>query len=85
MGHMKDFDIRIRNGGDDAIEAVSELMPQWIPVSERLPDDRVRVLACYDGRVVTAELFEGLWHWIEGKTFTTHVTHWMPLPEPPAS
>ena len=24
MGHMKDFDIRIRNGGDDAIAAVSE-------------------------------------------------------------
>jgi hypothetical protein len=58
---------------------------QWIAVGERLPDDRVRVLACYDGRVVTAELFEGLWHWIEGKTFTTHVTHWMPLPEPPAT
>lgn len=24
MGRMKDFDIRIRNGGDDAIAAVSE-------------------------------------------------------------
>jgi hypothetical protein len=52
MGRMKDFDIRIRNGGDDAIAAVSEyvaeleleyerlraLVPRWIPVTERLPD-----------------------------------------------
>ena len=30
MGHMKDFDIRIRNGGDDAIAAVSELMDSKI-------------------------------------------------------
>lgn len=52
MGVMKDFDIRIRNGGDDAAGAVNELMaelqrrllelqasmPRWIPVSEKLPD-----------------------------------------------
>lgn len=28
MGHMKDFDIRIRNGGDDAIAAVSEYVAE---------------------------------------------------------
>lgn len=39
MGHMKDLDRRIRQGGDDAIAAVSELLPRWIPVSERLPED----------------------------------------------
>lgn len=38
MGHMKDFDRRIRQGGDGAIAAVGELLPRWIPVSERLPE-----------------------------------------------
>lgn len=38
MGRMKEFDLRIRQGGDDAIAAVSELLPRWIPVSERLPE-----------------------------------------------
>lgn len=61
MGHIKDFDIRIRNGGDDAIAAVAELWEtrekilfditdaftkaRWIPVSERLPGKGL-VLAC---------------------------------------
>ncbi len=56
----------------------------WIPVTERLPEDDVRVLA-YDGlKTFTAELFEGLWHWIEGDTFGMDVTHWTPLPAPPS-
>ena len=58
-------------------------MGEWIPVSERLPEEGVRVLAHYDGSVFTAELFEGIWHWIEANAFTPHVAHWMPLPEPP--
>lgn len=58
--------------------------PRWIPVSERLPVEGIRVLAHYDGKVFTAEWFEGIWHWIEANTFTPHVEHWMPLPEPPA-
>jgi len=58
MGLMKDFDIRIRNGGDEAAGAVNELMaelqrrllelqasmPRWIPVTERLPKDESQVL-----------------------------------------
>ena len=44
MGHMKDLDRRIRQGGDDAIAAVSELLPRWIPVTERLPERGMAVL-----------------------------------------
>jgi hypothetical protein len=44
MGHMKDFDRRIRQGGADAIAAVGELMPRWIPVTERLPEPGFSVL-----------------------------------------
>jgi hypothetical protein len=57
---MKNFEIRIRNGGDDAVEAVREYLDKrqdilnditdafakqrWIPVGERLPDGREEVL-----------------------------------------
>ena len=44
MGYMKELDIRIRNGGDDAIAAACELLPQWISVSERLPKSSGKVL-----------------------------------------
>jgi hypothetical protein len=86
---MKELDIRIRNGGDDAIAAVSELMPRWIPVTERLPDEGVEVLwySSHDrfARWATGKRDGGLVDWggdleseIEG-----WLTHWMPLPAPP--
>ena len=77
MGHMKDKWI------EQMEPKPHEWERRWIPVEERVPEDGVRVLAHYDGRVFTAERFEGIWHWIEGNTFTPHVEHWMPMPEPP--
>lgn len=85
MGHMKDFDRRIRQGGDDAIAAVSELLPRWISVAERLPEDR-------DYCLVAVEDSLGLawWHNEPTSKFIHEdidnswtPTHWMPLPEPP--
>ena len=91
MGHMKDFHIRIRNGGDDAINAVSELITYWIPVIERLPEHGSVVLAYYSkGSTRTAVyandgLPSGPWS-CEGDEDIDfgNVTHWMPLPPPPA-
>ena len=57
--------------------------PRWIPVTESLPADDVRVLANDGLHTFTAERFEGLWHWIEGDTFGVEVTHWKPLPGTP--
>ena len=102
MGRMKDFDIRIRNGGDDAIAAVAEytsgceawlksfaaltkqVIPQWIPVEERLPEKERVVLICHRGTVGMARLYSDGWYWDMDewhKPFTP--SHWMPLPEPP--
>lgn len=93
MGHMKDFDRRIRQGGDDAIAAVSELLDaRWIPVDEQWPQHLSDVLVAYrcgkyvrlgvgefDGTIEKDGLIVPYFKGIGG----FEVTHWMPLPEPP--
>lgn len=61
MGRMKEFDIRIRSGGDDAIAALNEYVamvsgPKWIPLSERKPEEYETVLVCHKGKVYCGEL-----------------------------
>lgn len=74
------------NNGDchDACEAPQPL-PQWIPVSERLPDNGTVCLIASDYGVVI-----DTWrvqHDCPGLSWVKHevdeVTHWMPLPQPP--
>ena len=62
---------------------------QWIPVSERMPEEDVRVLVSSSGRYFVAECFRGdFWETHNSgiamvDRCVTGVTHWMPLPEPP--
>ena len=64
-------------------------MSQWIPVSERLPEDGVDVLVSWgtpEGELLIAHwrADEREWFDDEGKRVpAVGVTHWMPLPEPP--
>lgn len=64
----------------DVIEEQSK--PKWIPVSERLPEPCVDVLALYDGGRMDID-----WVDHEGRfgyeSICGKVTHWMPLPDPP--
>jgi hypothetical protein len=87
MGHMKDLDRRIRQGGDDAIAAVSELLPRWISVEERLPEDGEWVLwfnKSWDCPIVVARRDGKSLDWGGDLYWTLHgFTHWMTLPEPP--
>lgn len=75
----------------EALEAeVSRLKARqrWIPVTERLPEVSMRTLVSIDDCVGVAHFT----HDISGMYFfsdhagipLTFVTHWMPLPEPPA-
>ena len=59
---------------------------KWIPVTERLPEDEVDVLACdvRDGFVGVCYL-QYCERWVCRDWFLdlSEITHWMPLPEPP--
>ena len=53
--------------------------PQWIPVTERLPEDSKNVRAAFDDVVLVA--FYSNYEWMEAATYSLFFpTHWMPLP-----
>lgn len=68
-------------------EIMEEQQTKWISVYDRLPEEGKVVLA-FGTRSSTTGMFQGtqknrpeLWHW-KGNSIK-HVSHWMPLPEPP--
>ena len=67
--------------------------PQWIPVTERLPEDGedgpvlcVRKSKCFLGKTYIQILIANTGHFRDGCVFVADgdVTHWMPLPTTPA-
>lgn len=76
------------------IEKLRAQLPRWIPVTERLPEYGVRVLATdmYEGDdytgIRTREEYpddaDGCWYDEMGRWYAIDdVTHWMPLPKAP--
>ena len=58
----------------------------WIPVSERLPEEDVDVLACTDYKYMFVGWYVGYWATSDDRVdlkTQQSVTHWMPLPPPP--
>lgn len=68
------------------IEQLEAQIPRWIPVEERLPEDRKIVLLGYDRSGITDcgyyDAEESEWCNYESIHVLTP-THWKPLPEPP--
>ena len=89
MSYMKDLDIRIRSGGDDAIAAACELVPKWISVLEQLPALNTRVLVLVDCKphehphTIGAFMFYGNWELDTNYEEATEPSYWMPLSDPP--
>lgn len=73
-----DFD-KLPEFCDMAISALSEIKRNWIPISERLPEKKVKdyLACCEDGYVATIMYDNGRWL-INGN----NVIAWMPKPEP---
>lgn len=71
--HGSDYDSAIRM-------AIDALEPQWIPISERLPEKKQDVLVTIDyfERDVVTDIWEGDLFLYYGE----NVVAWMPFPEP---
>lgn len=74
------------------MDDLAALMPHWIPVTEKLPEEQVFVLIRQDDdRMMVAEKVDGDWwyryfaydvdRWDENEQ--GKITHWMPLPKGP--
>ena len=58
---------------------------QWIPVTERLPEENGTYLACYEDATVLLDWFNGKWFFYRQSACreeTGTIIAWMPLPEP---
>lgn len=72
-------------------QKLSEIKPQpeksrWIPVTERLPSFEIeRVLVAVDVNLIMGNPKMDTDRYLNGRwvRYGDHVTHWMPLPEPP--
>ena len=64
-----------------------KIIPKWIPVTERLPEEEEVVLVWGGTSVYTAKRhnkYGGLMWWkLNSKQHYCNPTHWMPLPQPP--
>lgn len=68
-------------GWNDAVDK----MPGWISVDDRLPDNCVQVLICYDNGFISIGYWDDdlcEWDGLDDEEITKP-SYWMPLPEPP--
>ena len=69
----------------DNLIANGVTIQNWIPVTERLPEEDVRVLVWLGtGDITYTQIDTDRLHKKKWRRWTKNVTHWMPLPEPPA-
>jgi hypothetical protein len=57
-------------------------MSEWIMCGERLPPNNTEVFIS-NGTWVSNGYREGIKYYFDEDHPASHVTHWMPLPEPP--
>ena len=72
-------DCLVKNGYTIATD--NNVGDKWIPVTERLPEQGQEVIV-YTGNILSPVVMAYKF-WCKDYTTWLHVTHWMPLPEPP--
>ena len=70
------------------VDAVEVVRGQWIPVTDRLPEECDRYLCNVKSFAFPGSFYQAILHYDkygfrEGHIYTDDVTHWMSLPEPP--
>ena len=84
------YSTKMRNCIEECISDIPAVN-QWIPCSERLPEDDLNVLVSWNNRYIKIgyiETCEAIKYWcIPGHSIVPidYITHWMPIPEPPES
>lgn len=82
------------HGYNEGYSEAKKEVREWIPVSERLPEDRFAAVLVFDANKPHYQQHVQQASWFQQTgTFkievtgrhTNCVTHWMPLPEPPKS
>lgn len=59
---------------------------EWINVKDKLPSEEGRYIVNLNGYVLEATFYSDLKIWGDNEVTTySDVTHWMPLPNPPAN
>jgi hypothetical protein len=76
--------ITITGTKEEVISKWNTRSDRWIPVTERVPEDERKVLACNSCGIATACLAGGEWRsWATTYPLSGTVTHWRELPEMP--
>ena len=96
---VKDAFLAGYQAAKDQFADTGKVMPQWVSVKERMPEEGQIVLtSCEQGKMfllrkVSEEFLGGtlLWKYccgydkdlVDGESYSYEITHWMPLPEAP--
>ena len=92
MGRTQDILAIIRSKPDHlVVRALDELLPRWIPVEERLPDEVEPVIVWLPdiphnpcGMDIGSYMMASYGvDWMVSDGRSAFPSHWMPLPEPP--
>ena len=92
--------LRLLNSDQEVAEYITWLItsdtakehwsPQWIKVTDRLPEERMTPCLAFNGdapeynqHVFQSVYYRNIKNFIISGTMMGSVTHWMPLPEPP--